>query len=75
MPDETTSHSRLPNDGNQVAGYKSDEAHERNRSAAYMVVCKQEFSNATKYGDGILDLRAKKCPRLKGEARGEGCPN
>jgi len=66
MPDETTSHStRLPaeellaghpKDGNQVAGYKPDKAHDKNRRAAYVVLCKQDFSSATQHGDGILDF-------------------
>jgi hypothetical protein len=72
MPDGTTSHStRLPKDGNQVAGYKSDKAHDKNRRAAYVVLCKQDFSSATQYGDGILDFQPKKCPQPKGEAGGK----
>ncbi len=33
---------------------KPDKAHEKKRRAAYVMVCKQDFSSATKYGDGSL---------------------
>jgi hypothetical protein len=41
---------------------KPDKAHDKNRRAAYIKVCKQDFSSATQYGDGIFDFQAKKRP-------------
>jgi len=55
ISDGTTSHStRPPKNGSQVAGYKSDKAREKNRSAAYVGICKQDFSRATQYDDEMV---------------------
>jgi len=35
---------------------KSDKAREKNRSAAYTNICKQDFSPATQYDDETLDF-------------------
>jgi hypothetical protein len=36
---------------------KPDKARPKNRSAAYVGICKQDFSDATQYGDEVLILR------------------
>jgi hypothetical protein len=57
ISDETTSHStRPPKNGSQVAGYKPGKARATNRSAAYVLICKQDFSHATLHGDETLDF-------------------
>jgi len=52
------SHSiRPPNNGSQVAGYKRDKARGKNRSAAYVSICKQDFLSATQYDNDTLSFR------------------
>jgi hypothetical protein len=41
----------------KIYSYKPDKARMKNRSAAYVGICKQDFSDATQYGDEVLILR------------------
>jgi len=41
----------------KINSSKPDKARMKNRSAAYVGICKQDFSDATQYGDEVLILR------------------